>query len=278
MESEIRNHYNSDHLTQKIKTALAGTGKPLSELNLKDLSPIDQLHTGGAPASLNLFEKIRFSPGEIVLDAGCGIGGAARLLAKESQCTVIGIDLADRFIEAAQFLTNCTGLEKKVTFQQGSVLDLPFEDQTFDAVLCQHILMNIQNKPLAVREFFRVLKKGGKLILHEITKGENDQLFFPVPWAGKASISFLEPWDMLSDCIQKQGFITEYYSDKSREATAWWGKVKAFTQKRPPRPDRLGPGLVFGKNAAAFGQNMHAGFENNSICLVEAVVKKSYDE
>ncbi len=277
MESEIKHHYNSDHLIQKIKTALAGAGKSLSGLTLKDLSPIDQLHTGGAPASLSLFEKIQFSPGDTVLDAGCGIGGASRLLAKQWQCNVTGIDLADRFIEAAQFLTHCTGLEKKITFEQGSVLDLPYEDQTFDAVLCQHILMNIQNKPLAIREFFRVLKKGGRLILHEVTKGKNHQLSLPVPWAAEASISFLESWDMLSDCVQKQGFITEYYSDKSREATVWWGKVKTFSQKRPPRPDVLGPGLVFGKKAAVFGQNMHAGFENNSICLVEAVVKKSYD-
>lgn len=278
MESEIKSHYNSDHLTQKIKTAIAVTGKSLSQLNLKDLSPIDQLHTGGAPASISLFKKTRFSPGDRVLDAGCGIGGTSRLLAKEWQCKVIGIDLADRFIEAARFLTHCTGLEKKVAFRQGSVLDLPFEDQTFDAVLCQHLLMNIQNKSLAIREFFRVLKKGGRLILHEITKGENDQLSLPVPWAAKASISFLEPWDMLSDCIEKQGFTTEYYSNRSREATTWWSKVKAFTQKRPPRPDTLGSGLIFGKNATAFGQNMHAGFENNSICLVEAVLKKSYDE
>lgn len=277
MESKIKDHYNSDDLSQKIKTALIKNGKALSKIDLKDLSPIDQLHTGGLPASIHLFKKIRFEPDERVLDAGCGIGGSSRLLAAEWKCRVTGIDLADRFIEAAEFLTQCTGLEKSVKFHQGSVLDLPFEDQSFDAVLCQHILMNIEDKPKAIKEFYRVLKKGGRLILHEITKGKKERLLFPVPWAGKASISFLEPWDMLVEWTQKQGFKTEQYTDETRAACAWWEKVKTVSQKRPPGPDTWGPGLLFGQNAIFFGQNMHANFQNNSICLVEAVLKKSYD-
>ena len=278
MESEIKNHYNSDNLTQNIKTALIKAGKNLSNLDLKDLSPIDQLHTGGAPASIELFKKIRLSPDVLVLDAGCGIGGSSRLLAKQFNCKVIGVDLADRFIETATFLTHYTKLENNVAFQQGSVLDLPFENNTFDAILCQHILMNIEDKSTAVKEFFRVLKQGGKLILHEITKGENDTLLLPVPWAGKSSISFLEPWDILSTILAKQGFETQFYSDETPAACSWWEKVKVVSQTRSPQPNSLGPGLIFGNNAKFFGKNMQTNFKNNAICLVEAVLKKSYDK
>ena len=278
MESEIKNHYNSDNLTQNIKAALIKAGKNLSTLELKDLPAIDQLHTGGAPASIDLFKKIRLSPDVLVLDAGCGIGGSSRLIARQFNCRVIGVDLADRFIDAAIFLTHCTRLDNLVSFQQGSVLDLPFENNTFDTILCQHLLMNVEDKSTAIKEFFRVLKQGGKMILHEITKGENKPLLLPVPWAERPSISFLEPWDALSTILEKQGFETRFYSDETPAACSWWEKVKAVSQKRNPQPGSLGPGLIFGNNAKYFGKNMHANFKNNAICLVEAVLKKSYDK
>ncbi len=277
MESEIKNHYNSDNLTQNIKTALIKAGKDLSNLELKDLSPIDQIHTGGARSSIELFKKLTISPDAKVLDAGCGIGGSTRLLARQFNCRVIGVDLAEKFIEAATFLTRCTRLETLVSFQQGSVLDLPFENNSFDAILCQHILMNIEDKPAAVKEFFRVLKPGGKLMLHEIAKGENDPLLLPVPWADKSSLSFLESWDVMSRIFKKHGFEIESFSDKTSSAITGWEKFNAVSQKKPPRPNALGLGIIFGNTAKFFGKNMYANFKNNIICLVEAVLKKSYD-
>lgn len=276
MESQIKDHYNSDHLTKKIKEALIKADIQLSCVQLKDLSPIDQLHTGGAPASIALLKKANLPREALILDAGCGLGGSSRLLAKNFNAKVIGVDLADRFIKAADFLTQCTGLEDKVSFKEASVLDLPFEDNTFDVILCQHILMNIQDKKMAVKEFFRVLKKDGQLILHEITKGTNENLLFPVPWAGNEAISFLEPWDSLHSLIEKQGFETVFHYDETKEAFFWWKKVQAFSQKSRPSPNPLNPGLVFGKNAKFFAKNMETNFKNNSICLIEAVLKKSY--
>ncbi|MBT3388456.1 MAG: methyltransferase domain-containing protein [Desulfobacula sp.] len=286
MESQIKNHYNSDHLTANIKTALIKAGKNLSTLEPKDLYRIDQLHTGGANSSIELLKNINFSPdtpditdttGTQVLDAGCGIGGSSRLIAQQFGCKVTGLDLADKFINAANFLTTCTKQETQVSFKQGSILDLPFEKNTFDLVLCQHVLMNIKDKSRAVKEFFRVLKPGGKLVLHEITKGENQPVIFPVPWAASSAISFLEPWDILAATLEKQGFKMSYFSDKTHGACSWWEKVKAASDKKSTGVNVLGPGLIFGSNATLFGKNMHTNFKNNSICLVEAILKKSYN-
>jgi len=278
MESKVKDHYNTDNLVHTIKVALVTAKKDLSDLQLKDLSPIDQLHTGGARSSIELLKKARLFPGALVLDAGCGIGGSSRLLAKNFNCKVIGIDLADRFIEAAAFLTQGTHLENQVEYQQGSVLELPFEDHFFDAVLCQHILMNIEDKSSAIKEFSRVLKPGGRLILHEITQGDNTPLLFPVPWAANSSISYLEPWDTLFAIIEAQGFETEFYSDETRSAGIWWEKVRTVSQEKSPEGSSLGPGLIFGKNAKVFGKNMSSNLKNNSICLIEAILKKKYTE
>ncbi|MCA1785438.1 MAG: methyltransferase domain-containing protein, partial [Desulfobacteraceae bacterium] len=144
----------------------------------------------------------------------------------------------------------------------------------FDAVLCQHILMNIEDKPAAVREFFRVLAPGGILMLHEIVQGENAALALPVPWADAADISFLEPWDTLAASLLQTGFTMEHYVDATKAGCRYWQKVREFAKKNGETPRRLGPHLVFGQNARLFPHTMSRNFETNAINLVEAIFKK----
>ena len=277
MESQVKEHYNSDNLIESIRHALIKAEKDLSNLNPKDIGIIDQLHTGGAPASIKLLKKAQLNPGALVIDAGCGIGGSSRLMAEQFNCKVTGVDLAQKFIEAADFLTQCTGLENKTKFKQGSILDLEFTDNSFDAVLCQHVLMNIKDKAAAIKEFFRVLKPGGKLILHEVTRGNsNTDIYLPVPWASKSSISFLEPWETLADILENQGFKTLIYSDESGAALEWNERVKKANQKRVFNPQDLGPGLIFGDNAQFFAKNMCHNLKENVVCLIEIVLEKGY--
>ena len=276
MESQVKDHYNSDNLTENIKNALIRAGKDLSSLDPKDISIIDQLHVGGAPASIKLLKKAGLGADEFVLDAGCGIGGSSRLMAQLFNCRVTGVDLAQKFIEAADFLTQCTGLDSKTRFKQGSILELDFADNTFDAVLCQHVLMNIEDKAVAVKEFFRVLKPGGKLILHEVTKGSDVKIEFPVPWASQSSISFLQPWDTLAEILGTRGFKTLIYSDESDAALSWQEMAKKVTEKRVFNTRDLSPGLVFGDNAQFFPENMYNNLKNNAICLIESVQEKNY--
>ncbi len=273
MESKVKAHYNSENLTDRIRQAIIDAGKDPFDLQINELAGIDQLHTGGIKASLELLNHISFPGNAFLLDAGCGIGGSSRLLAKQLNCKVVGIDLADEFIGAANFLNHATHLEKQVRFQQGSVLDLPFDNDTFDGVICQHILMNILDKSGAIKEFYRVLKPGGKLVLHEITKGDSDTIQYPVPWASQESISFLKSWEYQSKLLSSLGLLSILEEDKSNEALAWWKKVSSFAKKKT-KPNPLNPGLIFGSNSKSFGKNMVSNFENNAICLIEAVYKK----
>jgi len=275
MESHVKDHYHTHDLPLKIKDALEKTGQDFSQLAIKNLASVDQLHTGGAPATISLIKKANLPANAAILDAGCGIGGSSRLLAKNFNFQVTGIDLAPAFVETAQVVTQWYKLEQSICYEQGSVLDLPLENDSFDAVLCQHILMNIQDKETALKEFNRVLKPGGKLILHEIFQGKNkdEPIALPVPWAGDASISFLESWKNFEPCLGNAGFTLDYLSDESQPSLEWWQMVNAFGKKRKPRP--LGSHLVFGENSAFFGPNMEKNFKNNTIQCIEAVFKKS---
>jgi SAM-dependent methyltransferase len=274
METRVRDHYHEQNLIKNIDAGLKSAGKNTETLHIKDLALVDQLHTGGVQATLALVEKIAITPDFHILDAGCGLGGSSRLLAHTFGCRVSGMDLSPSFIETAQILTQRTGLFHKVKLQAGSILDMPWDNDTFFAVLCQHILMNIENKPAALKEIFRVLKPGGTLMLHEIVLGENTGLALPVPWADAADISFLASWETLAAWCLDIGFVLDEMTDATKAGCRYWQKVRAFAEKTVPGSRPLGPHLVFGENALSFPFTMSENFENNRIRLVEAFLKK----
>ena len=274
MENQAKAYYNTRNLLTRIYDALEKAKNNLDRLTLKDLAPIDQLHTGGAKATLALLEQASLKSGSDVLDAGCGLGGSSRLMAKNFGYMVTGVDLSDQFITTAQALTENMYLADQVYFKQGSIENLPLENKSFDGILCQHVLMNIMDKEKAFNEFNRVLRSNGKLILHEIVKGENDPIMYPVPWADKENISYLQSWEAMDVLIKNAGFEKERIIDGTPNAAAWWEKVKNVAASQDASQTVMGPHLVFGENAALFGKTMNYNFKWNRIKVVEAVFKK----
>ena len=270
MENKIKSHYYSENLTGKIFAALEKTEKNIHRLGIDDLTLIDQFHTGGPQATVRLMELANIKSGAEILDAGCGIGGSSRLIAKKYNQLVTGIDLSDQFIDTAQALTSSTGLSDQIHFQKGSLLDLPFKNGTFNAILCQQTLMNIQNKEKVFKEFNRVLGENGKLLLHEILKGKNDPIHYPVPWATEETISFLEPWDSMEQLILAAGFKKISVEDHTENAANLWLNAK----EKDPSADMSGAHLIFGATADLFEKTMNFNFKWDRIKVVEAVFEK----
>ena len=97
-----------------------------------------------------------------VLDAGCGEGYLSRILARQD-ATVTGIDFSAKLIEAARRQNLNDKLS--VSFDVGSVDDLPYEDETFDLVVCNHLMNDLRDPSRAISEFARVLRQGGRLVI-----------------------------------------------------------------------------------------------------------------
>ncbi len=270
--SSISKHYGSEGLTEKIISALRRSGKDPDALEVKDLSVIDQLHTGGHKATIKLANTAKIAPGANVLDAGCGIGGSSRLLAKEFGCKVIGIDLTEAFCAVAERLTKGTGLSKEIFFKQGDALRMPFKEGEFDVVWCQHTTMNIPDKEGLFLEFKRVLGPEGKLVLHEITENSGKPIHVPVPWANDHSISFLIRPEKMGAILTEAGFLLQHWSDVTADAIAWWDMVDNALKARKTRP--LGPHIIFGEAAGHFGANMSRNLKENRIKVIEAVYTK----
>lgn len=118
-------------------------------------------HLGGLDATQALAAACYIGPDSTVLDVGCGVGVTPIYLAKTIGCRVIGIDIRPRFIERAQARIQRQGAADHVECRVADGAVLPFEDDTFDAVIAESVLAFIPDKPAALAEWKRVTKPGG---------------------------------------------------------------------------------------------------------------------
>ncbi len=94
---------------------------------------------------------LRFDSRTRVLDVGCGTGAFTAVLRAETDATVVGLD-ADRSLLARAR----ERVEPAVSVAEGAATRLPFDDDAFDLVVCQALLVNVPEPAAVLREFTRV--------------------------------------------------------------------------------------------------------------------------
>jgi len=121
------------------------------------------------PATLHLgdfaFAALAITPGERILDAGCGLGFDTQRLAHLTGPTgeVLGIDFSDAMITGARALL--TAETAHISYAAGDVTALDLPDASFDVVHCERVLQHLEDPSLAVVELARVLRPGGRIAL-----------------------------------------------------------------------------------------------------------------
>ena len=129
----------------------------------------DCYHPGGLGLTRRLADQLELRAGQRVLDVASGPGSTALLLAREYDVVVDGVDLGERSVAAARQAANDAGLSERVRFHIGDAEWLPFDDATFDAVVCECAFCTFPHKAVAAREFARVLRPGGRLGITDVT-------------------------------------------------------------------------------------------------------------
>ncbi len=113
-----------------------------------------------------LLEMSQLRPGDKVLDVACGVGipslAAAKLIVPGG--SLVGVDLAPGMVDLARIRVQRLGL-RNVSFQEADAEDLPFPNESFDAVLCHLGLIHFTDRTKALSEMRRVLKPGGRVAL-----------------------------------------------------------------------------------------------------------------
>jgi SAM-dependent methyltransferase len=99
-----------------------------------------------------------------ILDLCSGWGGPSCYIAGRFGCTVIGVDITARSVELARALAKGTDVESRVSFREGSALDVPVPDGSTDLVWSQDALCHVPERHRAIEQCFRVLRPGGYMV------------------------------------------------------------------------------------------------------------------
>jgi len=102
-------------------------------------------------------------PGDRILDACCGTGDLAVAAHAAGAGSVVGLDFSEAMLERARRKA------PELTFIQGDVLALPFQDASFDVAVVGFGIRNVADLEAGLRELRRVLRPGGRLGILEIT-------------------------------------------------------------------------------------------------------------
>ncbi|GHV83978.1 methyltransferase type 11 [Spirochaetia bacterium] len=127
-----------------------------------------------------------------VLEVAPGPGYLSIELAKLGNYNIIGMDISADFVEICK--TNAKRENVNVIFVQGNVSAMPFEDNTFDFIVCSAAFKNFKEPVIAIREMYRVLKNSGIVLIidmnRNVSKGTLEEE------AAKISKSGFERWFM----------------------------------------------------------------------------------
>ncbi|WNC70790.1 class I SAM-dependent methyltransferase [Thalassotalea psychrophila] len=271
-DKSVSDHYMHGNLLNAIKAALPALGKTTKTITVEDLAPVDEFHIGGRIATDHLLEQLHFNTQQHILDVGCGLGGAARYVANQYKTKVSGIDLTAEYIETGEELCNWLNLSS-VNLIQGSALDLPFTENTFDGAYMLHVGMNIEDKALLFNQIYKVLKPGTSFGVYDIMRQKDGELTYPVPWATTNSTSKLATPEQYQKALTNAGFTIKTINNRHEFAIQFFQQLKAKIEA-DGGPPPLGLHTLMQQSAAGKVKNMIENIGNNLIAPVEIIAEK----
>ena len=137
---------------------------------------VAMMNLGHSPVARWGLQFLNAAPDAKVLDCGCG-GGAniKRLLKKCPEGIVMGIDYSPVSVEKSKKVNEAANAEGRCTVLQGSVADMVFAGDWFDAVTAFETVYFWPDLPQCFREVYRVLKPGGTFLICNESNGDTDK-------------------------------------------------------------------------------------------------------
>ena len=129
-----------------------------------------------------------------ILDVACGTGDSTIAIAQAagSGSRVTGVDISEGMMALVMRKAAHEGVHDRIRLQVADGENMPFAEGSFHRVFCAFGIRNFEHKDLGLKEFYRVLKPGGKVVILELSLPENRHLrqlynvYFQhvLPWIG----------------------------------------------------------------------------------------------
>ena len=191
-------------------------------------------------------KHLGLSPGDRILDLGCGEGRHVHGLYLLGGLHITGVDLDQASLDQAELGMQMLNkpepdLGGSVTFETGDATALRFEDDTFDAVICSEVLEHLPDYDAALQEMRRVLKPSGKLcisvphawperICWQLAPPPNGYAFEP-----GGHIRIFDEVD-LKTSVERRGFkLSRRHHAHGIHVPYWWLKC-AFWDRKDDHP------------------------------------------
>ncbi|MDX1510594.1 MAG: methyltransferase domain-containing protein [Nitriliruptorales bacterium] len=167
-----------------------------------------------------------------VLDVGCGTGYLGLGLAAEGQARNVHLcDLSPGMLDRAR--ENAESLGVDADFTRATAAELPFEDDSFDAVVTRGVLHHLHDVPAALAEWRRVVKPGGPVLA----------LSEPTPWAdtvgGATARAVLGSLSAARRIADRLGRPLSQHSEEEQRTHEFWDLVAMAANLHTFHPDEL---------------------------------------
>lgn len=177
-----------------------------------------------------------------VLDLGCGICAPAIRIAKKHPCHITGVNISTEQVRQARICIEKEGLEDRIDVMVANALDLDFEDESFDSIMCLEVAGDIcvkkSQKARLASEICRVLKPCGRV-------GFSDLVFTSAPDTedekAMRAILYHEGEELVTDwpgIFKDEGFRIESVSDIIGKTMKTWEHSLAVYERNAEEVDR----------------------------------------
>ncbi len=135
-------------------------------LELNDYGWLLDHHKAKESDRRQMVNGMNLKPGDTLLDLGCGPGFWSEMLAEKvgPNGRVVGVDFSADYVHRATRNLKNSRYKEIITYKEGCFLDIPCDDNTFDAIFFGNTFMYIDSPEAVIEEQKRVLKKGGRII------------------------------------------------------------------------------------------------------------------
>jgi len=158
-----------------------------------------------------LLQSSNISDSDEVLDAGCGVGGAAIFINKHTNAKVTGISLSQKQISIAKEIVSKNDMTGKVEFHLMDFINTTFPSESFDVIWACESVCQVSNKIDFIEESFRLLKKGGRLIMCDFfltDKNKEDKHHWIDKWKTTWAVPNFVSADFFKINLKHRGFHT----------------------------------------------------------------------